>query len=163
MMGDRKGNAVLETAMWMPILFLLIVGMIQIGKLTYLDYVLTKIVNSAARNVAAAQNVNLCDPADPVTVAAIGSAINDLATGNPLISNLTADMLVVTTQCTDATGALGTCDVSGCQGLNGAQRPDFVTVAIPDGYTFPIRIPYINLDPILLRPSSTAPFGGSKL
>ena len=163
MMGGRRGNAVLETAMWMPILFLLIVGMVQIGKLTYLDYVLTKIVNSAARNLAAAQNVNLCDPADPVTVAAINGAINDPATGNPLISDLTADMLVVTTQCMEATGALGTCDTSGCQGLGGAQRPDYVTVAISGGYTFPIRIPYINLDPILLRPSSTTPFGGSKL
>ena len=163
MTGNRRGNAVLETAMWMPILFLLIVGMIQFGKLTYLDYALTKIVNSAARNLAAAQNVNLCDPADPVTTAAINGAINDPATGNPLISNLTADMLVVTTQCLDATGALGACDVSGCQGLGGAQRPDFVTVAIPAGYSFPIRIPYITLDPILLRPSSTTPFAGSKL
>jgi len=26
-----------------------------------------------------------------------------------------------------------------------------------------MRIPYINLDPVLLRPSVTAPFGGSKL
>jgi len=47
-----------KTAMWMPILFLLIVGMIQFGKLTYLDYVLNKIVYSAARNLAAGQNLN---------------------------------------------------------------------------------------------------------
>jgi hypothetical protein len=53
--------------------------------------------------------------------------------------------------------------VSGCQGVAGAQRPDYVTVAIANGYSFPIRIPYINLDPILLRPSATSPFGGSKL
>ena len=163
MRWGRGGNVVLETAMWMPILFLLIVGMIQFGKLTYLDYVLNKIVYNAARNIATGQNLNFCDPADPATVAAVTAAINDPATGVPLISNLTADMLVVTTQCLDSTGAIGTCDTSGCQGLTGAQRPDFVTVAITGGYTFPIRIPYINLDPILLRPSATAPFGGSKL
>ena len=40
---------------------------------------------------------------------------------------------------------------------------DFVTVAITNGYSFPLRIPYINLDPVLLRPSATSAFGGSKL
>jgi Flp pilus assembly protein TadG len=163
MKRGRSGNAVIETAMWMPILFLLIVGMIQFGKLTYLDYVLNKIVYSAARNIATGQNLNFCDPADPATVAAVTSAINDPGTGAPLSGNLTADMLVVTTQCVDTTGVIGACDTTGCQGVTGAQRPDFVTVAITGGYTFPIRIPYINLDPILLRPSVTAPFGGSKL
>jgi Flp pilus assembly protein TadG len=163
MKRGRGGNVILETAMWMPILFLLIVGTIQFGKLTYLNYVLTKIVYSAARNIATGQNLNFCDPADPATVAAVTSAINDPATGEPLISNLTADMLVVTTQCLDSSGVIGSCDVSGCQGVAGAQRPDFVTVAITGGYSFPIRIPYINLDPIQLRPSATAPFGGSKL
>lgn len=149
--------------MWLPILFLLIVGMIQLGKLTYMDYVLNKIVYNAARNVATGQNLNFCDPADPNTMAAITAAINDPATGVPLIANLTSDMLVLTTQCLDATGAIGACDVSGCQGVAGAQRPDFVTVAIANGYSFPLRIPYINLDPVLLRPSATAAFGGSKL
>ncbi|HKA00593.1 MAG TPA: TadE/TadG family type IV pilus assembly protein [Candidatus Solibacter sp.] len=163
MKRGRSGNAVIETAMWMPILFLLIVGMIQFGKLTYLDHVLSKIVYNAARNLATGQNLNFCDPADPATVAAVAAAISDPATGEPLITNLTADMLVVTTQCVDSTGVIGSCDVTGCQGVTGAQRPDFVTVAISGGYIFPLRIPYINLDPVVLRPSSTAPFGGSKL
>jgi Flp pilus assembly protein TadG len=163
MRRGRGGNAVVETAMWMPVLFLLIAGVIQFGKLTYLDYVLNKIVYNAARNMASAQNLNLCDPADPATTAAITAAINDPATGEPLIANLTADMLVTTTQCLDANGVIGTCDVGGCQGAAGAQRPDFVTVAITGGYAFPLRIPFINLDPVLLRPSATSPFGGSKI
>lgn len=163
MRRGRGGSAILETAMWIPVLLLLIVGMIQFGKVTYLDHVLNKIVYNAARNLASAQNLNFCDPADVNTVAAINSAITDPATSEPLIANLTADMLVVTTQCMDPSGVIGTCDVSGCQGIAGAQRPDFVTVAITSGYAFPLRIPYINLDPILLRPSATAPFGGSKL
>ena len=163
MRRGRGGSAVLEVAMWMPILFLLIVGMLQFGKLTYLDYVLNKIVYNAARNLATSQNVNFCDAGDPITAAAIAGAINNPATGEPLIANLTADMLVVSTQCLDSTGVLGTCDTGGCQTVAGAQRPDFVTVAITGGYTVPLRIPYINLDPILLRPSATAPFGGSQL
>jgi hypothetical protein len=163
MRRGRGGNAVLEVAMWMPFLFLLIVGMLQFGKLTYLDYVLNKIVYNAARNLATSQNVNFCDPSDAVTAAAIAGAIHDPGTGNPLIPNLTADMLVVSTECLDTNGVIGTCNTGGCQGLPGAQRPDFVTIAIPGGYSVPLRIPYINLDPILLRPSATAPFGGSQL
>jgi Flp pilus assembly protein TadG len=163
MKRGRGGNAVLETAMWIPFLLLLIVGMIQFGKLTYVDYVLNKIVYNAARNLATAQNLNFCDTGDTTTAQAITSAINDPATGEPLIANLTGDMLVVSTQCLDASGVIGSCDTAGCQGVAGAQRPDFVTVAISGGYTFPLRIPFINLDPVLLRPSATAPFGGSQL
>jgi len=32
------GNAVLETALWVPVLVLLMVGMLQFGKITYLYY-----------------------------------------------------------------------------------------------------------------------------
>ena len=52
MRRGRGGNMVLEVAMWLPILFLLIAGMIQIGKWTYLDYSLNKILYTAARQLA---------------------------------------------------------------------------------------------------------------
>lgn len=163
MKRGRSGNAVLEVALWMPVLFLLIAGAIQFGKLTYLDYVLNKIVYHAARNVATAQNLNLCDPADPTLANAVAAAINDPATGQALIANLTSDMLVVTTQCADSTGALGACDVASCQSVGVPQKPDYVTVAIANGYSVQLRIPYLNLDPVLLRPSASTPFGGSVL
>jgi hypothetical protein len=159
----QRGNMVVELAMWLPILFLLIGGMIQVGKWTYLDYSLNKILYSAARQVAVQQGLNFCDPADPATQAALTSAVNDPATGLPLISNLTVDMLQVTTQCLDPTGAIGACDVSGCGGVASAQRPDFVTVAMPSGYTIQPRIPYILLNPFQLRPTVTVPFNGSSL
>jgi Flp pilus assembly protein TadG len=159
----RRGNAALEVALWMPVLLLLISGMIQFGKITYTQYVLQKIVYTAARSLSVQQNVNFCDPADPATQAALTAALNDPATGNPLVLNLTSDMLTVTTRCFDSTGAISDCDVSGCDGLTGAQRPDFVTVAMPGGYTIPLRIPFVQLDPVQLRPSITVPFGGSKL
>jgi hypothetical protein len=72
-------------------------------------------------------------------------------------------MLAVTTRCYDANGALGDCEVSGCTGLTGAQRPDFIMVGMPNGYSIPLRIPFIQLDPVMLRPSITVPFAGSKL
>ena len=149
--------------MWMPFLMLLITGLITFGQITYINYVLQKIVYTAARSIAAGQNLNLCDPADPIVAAALANAVNDPSTGLPLVQSLTGDMLVFTTRCYDATGALGACDVSGCTGLTGAGRPDFVTVSIPDGYSIPMRIPYIQLNPVLLRPSITVPFAGTKL
>ena len=142
---------------------LLVSGLITFGRITYLDYVLQKIVYTAARTLAVGQNLNFCDPADPAVAAALANAINDPATGEPLVIALTSDMLVVTTRCYDANGALGDCEVSGCTGITGAQRPDFITVAIPNGYTIPLRIPFIQLDPVRLRPSITVPFGGTKL
>lgn len=149
--------------MWMPFLMLLVSGLITFGRITYLDYVLQKIVYTAARTLAVGQNLNFCDGADPAVAAALANAINDPATGEPLVIALTSDMLVVTTRCYDANGVLGDCDVAGCTGLTGAQRPDFITVAMPSGYTIPLRIPFIQLDPVRLRPSITVPFGGTKL
>ena len=40
---------------------------------------------------------------------------------------------------------------------------DFVTVAMPDGYTIQPRIPYILINPFQLRPTVTVPFSGSSL
>jgi Flp pilus assembly protein TadG len=159
----RRGNTVLELAMWMPFLLLLVSGMIQFGRITYLNYVLQKIVYTAAASLAVSQNVNFCDAADPILQAALTNAVNDPATGLPLVLNLTGDMLVATTRCFDLNGAIGDCDVTGCTGLTGPQRPDFVTVAIANGYTVPLRIPFVLLDPVQLRPSITVPFTGSKL
>jgi len=162
-MRRARGNMVLELAMWMPILLLLIAGMIQVGKWTYLDYSLTKILYAAARQAAVQQGLNFCDPLDPATQAALSAALYDPGTGLPLIRNLSVDMLQVTTQCLDATGALGACDVSGCGTPAGAERPDFLTVSMPGGYTIQPRIPFILLNPFALRPTVTVPFNGSSL
>jgi hypothetical protein len=163
MKRGRGGNMVLEAAMWLPILFLLIVGMEQIGKITYLYYTLKKIEYAAARDLAVQPGVDFCNTAAGAVQAAIQFAITDPSTAQPLISNLTADMFQVSTICLDATGAPGACDTSGCNGLTGAQRPDFITVSIPNGYTVQPRIPYIQLSPIELTPSVTEPFNGGAL
>ncbi len=159
-----SGNAILETALWLPVLFLLIVGTIRFAKITYLYYSLDKIVYSAARQIAVNQGVNFCDPADPTTQGAINAAITDPNTNTPLISNLTADMFQVTATCLDSTGAPTPCDLSPCGAAIGAPiQPAFVTVSIPAGYSIPPLIPYILLTPIQLTPSVTVPFGGSTL
>jgi TadE-like protein len=153
---------VLEAALFIPVLVLLIVGMVQIGKVTYLYYTLKKIVYAAGREVAVQQGVNFCGDvaADATAQAAINLAVND-ASGTPIIANLPA--IQIATQCTDAAnpgGALIPCDTSNCDALSLGQRPDFLVVTLDGGYAVQVRIPFLNPIPVTLNPSVTVPFGG---
>lgn len=164
MRRGMKGNAILETALWLPVFFLLIVGTIRFAKITYLYYSLNKIVYSAARQISVDQDVDFCSAGDPTIQGAINAAINDPITQLPLISNLTADMFQVTTTCLDSTGAPTPCDLSTCGvGIAAPIQPAFVTVSIPGGYQIQPLIPYILLSAISLTPSVTVPFEGNTL
>jgi hypothetical protein len=162
-MKRRRGNMILEAALWIPIMVLLLVGMVQFGKITYVYYTLRKSVYSAARYLSLQLGVNFCDLAnDPNVAAAIQFALTGATDGSgvPLIANLTPDMLQVTTQCVDpASGAPGPCSDTGCPTL--ATRPDYIMVSIPNGYPVQPRIPIVTLDPIRLRPYVLVPFGGT--
>jgi Flp pilus assembly protein TadG len=156
-----KGNVALETAIFIPVLLLLIVGIVQIGKVTYLYYTLKKIVYAAARQVAVQQSINFCDVTnDQAAQTALNFALNDTS-GTPIIANLTT--LQIATQCTDpgnVGGAMVPCDTSNCDALSVAARPDFVTVSIPGGYPVNVVIPFISPIPVTLNPTVTVPFGG---
>jgi hypothetical protein len=153
-----------ELALFLPVLFLLIGGLIQFGKITYIYYSLKKTVDTAASYLAVQNGVNFCpDAADPTITAAIQFAITGTTdgSGTPAIYDLTADMISVTTQCIDpVTLTLGDCAVSGCGTPVGAQRPDFITVSIPNGYIIQPRLPYIPVDPIPLKPKAVAAYQG---
>jgi hypothetical protein len=155
---------VLEAAMWMPVLFLLISGIIQFGKITYLYYTLRKLEYGIARTVSMASGVNFCsDAGDPLIQGTIDFALTGTSdgSGTPLVLNLTPGMISVTTECTDpGTGLPGPCDSSGCDGAAGAQRPDYVVVTIPDGYPVQLRIPFLQLAPFQFKPTVAVPFGG---
>jgi hypothetical protein len=154
----------IEVAMWLPVLFLLLGGLIQFGKITYIYYSLRKTVNTVASYLAAQSGVNFCpDAADPTIAAAIQFAITRTTdgTGTPAITGLTPDMIAVTTQCIDpVTQTLGDCMVAGCGTPVGAQRPDFLTVSIPNGYMIQPRIPYLLVDPIPLKPQAVVAYQG---
>lgn len=158
------GNMVLEGALWIPVMVLLVVGTIQLGKMGYTYYALRKAVFSAARFLAVQQGTNFCDlAADANAQNALNFAVNDPNTGTPLISGLTTDMLVISTECVDpATGAVGACNTSGCGTAAGAQRPDYIVVGV-SGFTLQPRIPGLTLDPIALSPQVTVAFNGSTL
>jgi hypothetical protein len=118
-----------------------------------------------ASYLAVQNGVNFCpDAGDPALTAAIQFALTGSTDGSgpPAILDLTADMIAVTTQCIDpVTLTLGDCAVSGCGTPVGAQRPDFITVSIPNGYLVQPRIPYILVDPIPLKPKAVMAYGGA--
>lgn len=154
---------VIEAALWIPVIVLLLVAMVQVGKITYLYYSLKKSVYSAARYLSVQQGVNFCDLTnDPNVAAALQFAVTGTTDGSapPLISNLTTDMFTVSAECVDAaTGAPGPCGNPGCPAVS--QRPDYILVTMPTGYLVHPRIPLITLDPIPLRPFVMVPFGGT--
>jgi len=162
MMRARNGNMVLEAALWTLFMTVLTVGMVRFGKITYLYYTLKKTVYSAARYLATEQGTNYCNPADPNIQAAIEFALTGTSdgTGQPLIANLTADMLQVTAECVDpVSGSPGPCAV-GCDDPAVGLVPDYIVVSIPNGYPVLPGIPFLTLAPIPLKPSVVVPASG---
>jgi Flp pilus assembly protein TadG len=157
----------IEVAMWLPVLLLLLMGMEQFGKITYQYYQLKKNLYSAAQYLARQQGVDFCSlTSDANVLAAIRFAMTGGTDGTATsqFPSLTTDTILVRTECVDATsGTLSTCSTSGCGGtvVVGAQRPDYIVISIPDGYQVTPKIPYMTLDPILLKPLVRVPFGGT--
>src|SRR5690349_17905832 len=60
----RRGSIALETALYLPILFLLLFGTVELAKITYTYYTLQKIMASVARYAGTQQGVNFCDAGD---------------------------------------------------------------------------------------------------
>ena len=150
----RRGNMVLEMVAVIPLFLLLIVGMVQFGKLTYQYYALKKLVYAAGRQVAVQQGINFCDVANDVTAqGAIRVALND-ATGVPVMPQLTT--VNVTPQCADSTGELAAC--TSCPDSN--PQPGYLLVTAPEGLTFQIRLPYLNPIDLTMQPYALVPFGG---
>jgi hypothetical protein len=163
---NRRGSAILEAAMFIPVITLLLVGMVQIAKITYVYYVVNKTLYSLAKYVSTQQNVNFCDDGDPTVAAAKSFALTGTTdnSATPLVPNLTADMILVRIERYDPTSqTLADCDCSstGCDIANGGQRPDFIVVSIPDGYQVQPRIPFLTLDAIPLKPEVRVPYGGT--
>src|SRR5260370_8656076 len=94
--GSIRGASVLEIALFVPILVTLLVGMIQIGKITYVYYTLRKTLYTMGRFVSVQQRVNFCDDADLTVLAAKKCALNVLVSNDgphPLAPPLLTDPL----------------------------------------------------------------------
>lgn len=162
----RGGNSLIEAPILVLIIVVLMVGMVEIARITITYYNLRKAIYSIARYVSTQSGVNYCDPADPK----ITSAINLGLTGSTdaalqeQIPNLTADMITVSVEKLDPVANVLTpcdCTITGCDIASGGGFPDFVVVTIPNGYSVTPRLPFLTIDPIPLRPTVKVPFGGS--
>ncbi len=71
----RRGSAALETVMVLPFLLVLLLGTVEIAKITYTYYTLHKMLYSLARYLGTQQGTNFCDPSDPNIVAAKNFAL----------------------------------------------------------------------------------------
>jgi hypothetical protein len=157
----------LETALWIPILVLLMMGTAEFGRLVYTYHQLHKMLEGLARPAGSQQGLNFCDPADAALVSIKQMALTGTADGSatPFINGLTADQVEVRPErYLRASDTLAPCDCSatatGCDAAAGATPPEFITVSIPEGYRLRLNLPGLSLDPILLRPSVRTPFTG---
>lgn len=164
--GHRsRGQILLETAMFVPVLILLLVGMAELARVAYTYYTLHKTLYTLARYVSTQEGANLCDDTDAIVQTAKSYALTGGTdtSANPTLANLTADMIQIRVErySTD-TQTLGQCEcsITGCDVGAGGQSPDFIVVSVPDGYPVKLNFPYLNTDPILFRPSVRVPFGG---
>ena len=165
-MRRRRGSILLENVMYVPVLILLLMGTIELARVSYTYYSLQKTLYTIARYVGTRQGVNFCDTADATVQAAKNFAITgDVDNGSQgFIQGLTADQIEVRVERVDSSsGAVGecACDTTGCDTANGGQGPDFIVVSIPAGYPIRLSIPQLPLDPILLRPHVRLPYQGT--
>jgi Flp pilus assembly protein TadG len=147
-----------EAAAVIPLLLLLIVGMVQFGKVTYVNYTLNKMVYAAGRQLAVQQGVNYCNADDAKVTAAIAFATND-ANGQPIIANLPT--MQVEALCSDGNGGTAACEPNVCDTLGISPKPQYLRVTIPGGYPVTIRLPFLNPVDISLSPSALVPTGGA--
>jgi hypothetical protein len=166
MRRNRSGNIMIEAIFFIPIVVLLLMGMVNLGRVAYIYFTLHKTLYTLASYLGTQQGVNFCDAADPTVTAAKTWAINGTSdtTAQPILASLTADMIQISVERSDATTqTVNGCDctVSGCDTSVGGLAPDFIVVTIPDGYPFQFNIPLLPLDPIPLHPQIRMPYGGT--
>jgi hypothetical protein len=149
--------------MFLPVLFMLLFGMIELAKVAYTYYALQKVLYTVGRYVGTQRGINFCDDVDGIIDQAKLYAISGTPDGTEsFIRNLQAGQIEVRIERLDESEEIGECECSatGCDTANGGRGPDYVVVSIPDGYPLQLAIPQVPLDPILLRPRVRLPFQG---
>ncbi len=155
-----------EAALVVPILLGLLIGTVELARVTYTYYMLQKMMFSLARYVGTQQGVNFCDSQDPAVSAAINYALtgNTDSSENPIVAGLTPGMFQVRLERYDAVGQqLVPCDCSaqGCDTSLGGLSPSFIVVSLANGYLVRPVFWGFSVSPIPLRPSVRVPYGGT--
>jgi hypothetical protein len=165
-MRSQRGNAIIETAMFVPVFIILLVGMAEIARVTYVYYTLQKTLYNLARFIGTRQGVNLCDQGDPELQTAKNWAVTGSSSGgDPILAGLQPEMIQVRVERQEpGSDILGECDcgsIGGCNAGLGSRPPDFVVVSVPDGFAVNILLPYLASQTVTFRPTVRVPFGGT--
>lgn len=164
--NQRRGGALIEAALFIPIVLALLIGTVELGRVIYTYSMLQKMMLNMARYLGTQQGVNFCDSQD----ATVQSSINYALTGtsdsvqNPVVPGLTPDMIEVRAEHYDpSTGQLTVCDCSatGCDPSQGGSPPDFIVVSLNGGYLVHPLFWGFAVDPFPLRPGVRVPYGGT--
>ena len=165
-LGSRKGTSLIEGLIFIPLVILLLLGMMEFGRIAYTYYQLQKVMYTFARQAGTQQNINLCDPGNDLLVQSIGVArtgTGDAGADTVILGLQAADFRVRVERYSADTDSLTECDCSsnGCDTSQGGSAADFIYVDLVSGYPVVLRIPFLAQDPIILRPSVRLPFGGT--
>ena len=163
---SRSGTSLIEGALFIPFVVLLLVGMMEAGRVTYTYYQLQKTVYSVARFAGTQQNINLCDSSNDVLTQAISlgrTGTGDAGEPSVILGLQASDFRVRVERYNVESDSIEECDCSsnGCDTSQGGSAPNYLSVDLVNGYPFTFKIPGVSNSPIILRPSVRLPFGGS--
>ncbi len=162
----RRGSALLEAVMFLPILLALFIGMEELARTTYTYYMLQKTLSGLARYLGTQQGVNFCNTGDPIMQAAINNALTGSPDGSgaPVVSGLTPDMILVSIEQYDPVGGVLNpcpCGAPGCDPSLGGTAPGFIQVSLANGFVVQPLFWGFQINPFPLQPSVTVPYGGT--
>src|SRR5687767_13137765 len=111
-MSRRSGNSLLETAMFVPVLMLLLVGMVEFARVTYTYYTLHKTLYTLARYLGTRLGANLCDAGDAEVASAKEYALTGATDGTAesFLPGLTTDMIQVRVERATGGSEIGECE-----------------------------------------------------
>ncbi len=164
--ANRRGSAVVETVLIVPLLLSLLVGTVELARVTYTYSMLQKVMFNLARYLGTQQGVNFCDSQDAQVQAAINYALTGTtgSADNPVIPGLAPGMFQIRIERYDANAQqMVPCDCSaaGCDAAQGGLGPGFIVVSLANGYTVNPVFWGFAIDPFPLRPSVRVPYGGT--
>ena len=155
----RKGGVLVESVLMLPILLALLIGTVELARVTYTYHMLQKTMYTLARYLGTQQGVNFCNPEDLAVQAAIDYALTD----NPIVG-LMPNMIQVRMERYDSSAqevVACDCSAAGCDASQGALPPGFIAVSLTDGYLVRPVFWGFAVDPFPLRPAVRVPYGGT--
>src|SRR5437763_3618382 len=123
-MKRTRGGAMLESVLILPIVLSLLIGTMELARITYTYYMLQKVMYSLARYLGTQQGVNFCDSQDASVIAAENYALtgSTASSDNPVVPGLTLDMFQVRAERYDPISqqmVVCDCSAAGCDTSQG--------------------------------------------